>query len=90
MTKFNAFTEYPNEQVHVGQENMFKANQINDERSYSLDAERKSKMQEKIYLALKEIMYNSVAQAILKIFHTPYLALKLCLTIFVLLTISIR
>ena len=64
---------------------IFSKNQNNDQ-----DVERKSKMREKINLVLKEVMYNSVAQAIIKIFHTPHLVLKLSLTLFVLLTISIR
>ena len=64
-------------------------NKLNGE-SYPSDAERKNKMREEIHLALKEIMYNSVAQAIIKIFSTPHLVLKLSLTLFVLLTISIR
>ena len=52
--------------------------------------ESKIKMREQTSLVLKEVMYNSVAQAILKIFHTPHLTLKLTLILFVLLTTGIR
>ena len=39
---------------------------------------------------VKDVMNNSVAQAMLKLFHTPYLELKILLAIFVLITISTR
>jgi hypothetical protein len=39
---------------------------------------------------VKDVMNNSVAQAMLKLFHTPYIELKLLLALFVLITISTR
>ena len=38
----------------------------------------------------KDVMNNSVSQAMLKLFHTPYKELKILLVLFVLLTISSR
>jgi len=39
---------------------------------------------------VKDAMNNSVAQAMLKLFHTPHIELKLLLALFVLFTISTR
>jgi hypothetical protein len=45
---------------------------------------------EQIKGVLKEVMYNSMAQATIKLFQTPYKELKILLALFVLITISSR
>ena len=69
---------------------ILKAKKTNVEPFPSSSLERQRNMRQQINLVLKEVMYNSVAQAIIKIFQTPHLTLKLALILFVLLTISIR
>jgi hypothetical protein len=63
-----------------------KSNDCND------DNKNKSKKlaNEQIKGVLKEVMYNSMAQATIKLFQTPYKELKILLAIFVLITISSR
>jgi hypothetical protein len=70
--------------------NISSKNKTNVESFPPSSLECRTRMQEQINLVLKEVMYNSVAQAIIKIFQTPHLTLKVTLTLFVLLAISIR
>ena len=70
--------------------NISSKKEINVEPFPSSSLDCRSKMREQINLVLKEVMYNSMAQAMIKIFQTPHLTLKLALILFVLLTISIR
>ena len=69
---------------------ILKAKKTNVEPFPSSSLERQRNMRQQINLVLKEVMYNSMAQAMIKIFQTPHLTLKLALILFVLLTISIR
>jgi len=59
---------------------------------YSDNNENRSQQlaNEQIKDVLKEVMYNSVAQAMIKLVQTPYIELKILLAIFVLITISSR
>ena len=54
------------------------------------NAEKRSKIRDEISSILKEALYNSVSQALIKIFNTSHFTLKLALSFFVLITISTR
>lgn len=60
----------------------------NVKNSKSLLYERKE-LKRCIKILLKEVLYNSLSQAIIKIFQTPYIALKVFLIIFVLISSGI-
>ena len=66
-----------------------KLKQMQSSTAFSTEQRKKNEQSAMIQTRIKERMYNSIAQAVLSIILTPYLILKLFLSLFVIVAVSI-
>ena len=74
--------------IHKSTKTETNAKYAEDHSSFKSLSTSKKRTSEEINLVLKDVMNNSVAQAIIKIFQTSFLSLKIILSFIVLVTIA--
>ena len=66
-----------------------KLKQTQSSPAFTMEQRKKNEQSAMIQTRIKERMYNSIAQAVLSVILTPYLILKLFLSLFVIVAVSI-